>query len=122
MLLVVLYTLRLIAYNSVSGQIIIGIFVGLLHLGGMVLTVMYTGGLDGRDVVDEVSDAVHAFRHGGEPRKPKIVPITGQMVNKAADKPILKNVRDDDDEPPPRIVIDLPKPKREDSGSLPLDE
>jgi hypothetical protein len=112
LLLVVFYTLRLMLYTSAAGQIIVGIAVGLLHIVGLVLTVMYVGGLGGRDIADELSDAAHAFQHGGEPRKPKIVPITGQMPRQ----------KESDDAPPPRIVIDLPKTPGDDKGSsLPLE-
>jgi hypothetical protein len=110
-LIVILYTLRLMLYTSAAGQVIVAIFIGLLHIAGLVLTVMYSGGLGGREIADNLSEAAHAFNTGGEPRKPKIVPITGQMPKR----------RDAPDEPPPRIVIDLPKTPRDDKGSLPLE-
>ena len=126
--LVVLYTLRLMLYTSAAGQVIVAILIGLLHIAGLVLTVMYTAGLSGREIADELGDAGHAFQHGGEPRKPKIVPISGKMPkarDPARDAPREpERIAIDDepgDAPPPRIVIDLPKKPAEDKGALPLE-
>lgn len=114
LLIVLLYALRLMLYNSPAGQVMTGVFIGLLQAGGLVLTVLYVGGLQFGDVAEELKDAADEFRRGGEPAKPPIVPLTGE-------KPMPRHEPVPAAEPvspmPPRVVIDLPK---KDDGPLPL--
>jgi hypothetical protein len=103
--IILLYTLRLMLYNSPGGQVFTGVMIGLLQAGGLVLTVTYVGGLRVADVASELKDAADDFRRGGEPVKPPIVPLTGEQP-KHRDEPIVPI-------PvvpaPPRVVIELPK-------------
>jgi hypothetical protein len=108
LLIVLLYTLRLMLYNTPAAQVVLGVFIGLCQAAGLVLTVMYVGGLRPGEIAGELRDAADDIRRGGEPAKPRIVPITGE-------KPRPK----DDDAPPPRVVIDLPK--RGPDDRIPLD-
>lgn len=102
LLIVVLYALRLMLYNSPAGQVLTGVLIGMLQAGGLILTVLYVGGLRVSDVAEELRDAAADFRHGGEAaKKPIIVPLTGE-------KPVPKE--DPLPPAPPRVVIDLPKP------------
>ena len=108
LLITLFYVLRLMLYNSPAGQVFTGVFIGLCQAAGLVLTVMYVGGLRVGELRDQLSDAADDFRRGGQPVKPRIVPLTGE-------KPKAK---DEDPAPPPRIVIDLPK--RDPDDRLPL--
>ncbi|MGN6628167.1 MAG: hypothetical protein ACTHLN_16225 [Tepidisphaeraceae bacterium] len=108
-LLVLFYTLRLMLYNAPGGQVFTGIFIGLLQVAGLVLTVMYFGGLTVRELGEELTEAADEFRRGGEPAKPRIVPLTGAQP-KPRDEPI---------DVPPRVSIDLPKSP--DEPRIPLD-
>ena len=117
-LIVLFYTLRLMLYNSAAGQVFTGVFIGMLQVAGLVLTVMYAGGLSLRDLGDELSDAADEFRRG-EPAKPVIVPLTGAVpkpkANPMRDEPRINLVQP----PPPRVSIELPKDPAE--PRIPLD-
>ncbi|MDB5324473.1 MAG: hypothetical protein JWM57_42 [Phycisphaerales bacterium] len=108
--IILFYVLRLMLYNSPAGQVFSGVMIGMLQAMGLVLTVMYVGGLRPSEVASELRDATDDFRRGGEPAKPVIIPLTGEQP-KAKEEPIAP--------PPPRVVIDLPKATPD--GRLPLE-
>ena len=102
--IVLLYTLRLMLYNSPAGQVFIGVMIGLLQAGGLVLTVMYVGGLRPDEIAEALRDTADDFR-GGPPAKTPIVPLKGEQPKPAA-RPVNQSYPSAD---PPRVVIDLPK-------------
>lgn len=105
--IILLYSLRLMLYNSPAGQVFTGVMIGLLQAGGLVLTVMYVGGLRVSEVASELKDAADDFRRAGEPAKPPIVPLTGEQP-KPRDEPLAPIPVAP---APPRVVIELPKDK-----------
>ena len=104
--IILLYVLRLMFYNSPAGQVFSGVMIGLLQAGGLVLTVMYVGGLRPNEIADALRDTADDFR-GGPPAKTPIVPLKGEQPKPraAAVHPIVTPAPVD----PPRVVIDLPK-------------
>ncbi|MGC4032268.1 MAG: hypothetical protein QM754_11160 [Tepidisphaeraceae bacterium] len=103
LLIVLMYTLRLMFYNSPLGQVFCGVMIGLLQLAGLVVTVMYYGGLKATDVASELREAADDLRNSGEPEKQVIVPITPATPH------VPPAVKVPPAEEPPRVVIDLPK-------------
>ncbi len=93
------YTLRLMLYNSPAGQVFCGIMIGLLQLGGLVLTVLYVGGLSSVELREQLGEAAANFRRGDE--KPIMVPLKREQPKPRDDE--------EDEDRPPRIVIDLPR-------------
>lgn len=107
LLIIVFYTLRLMFYNSSEGQVFTGVMIGLLQIGGVILTVLYVGGLTIHEVAGEIGEAVDEFR-GARTKKTVIVPLSG-------DEPKLKY---DDPIAAPRYNVELPKKS---DGGLPLE-
>jgi len=102
--IIVLYTLRLMLYNSAGGQVFTGVMIGILQFGGMVLTVLYVGGLTVGQMSGQIGDAVEDFR--GKPKVTPIIPLSGDHPPGKYDDPIEApryNVE------PPRYNIELPK-------------
>lgn len=111
--IVLLYTLRLMLYNSTAGQVFCGIMIGLVQLGAMILTVLYVGGLTGTELTEQLTEAAVNLKRGDD--RPVIVPLTNEQPKQKYDE----SGNAPDDEPrPPRIVIDLPKKSDE---KLPLE-
>jgi len=110
------YTLHLMLYNSSAGKLFVGILIGLLQLAGLVLSVMYVGGLSAREVGREVISAAKSVRNN-EPMNDVVPAAQAHAENRAenhAEKPVEKPVQREPaayDEPAlkPRIVIELPK-------------
>lgn len=102
--IILLYALRLMLYNSPAGQVFTGVMIGLLQAGGLVLTVMYVGGLRTDDIADALRDTADDFR-GGPPAKTPIVPLKGEQPIPAR-TPVDRTSPSAD---PPRVVIDLPR-------------
>jgi hypothetical protein len=101
---------------GVSGQGFFAVFLGILHVGALVLTMAYVGGLSVRQIGFEVVQAAEDVRSGGEAKKPVIVPLTREQP-----KPKDAYVEEERGErEKPRIVIELPK-KGDDRGSIPVD-
>lgn len=100
LLIILLYTLRLMLSDNATIQVFAGVMIGLLQAAGLVLTVLYVGGLRPSELASELRDAADEFRRGGEPAKPVIVPLTGEQP-KPREEPVPP--------PPPRVVIELPK-------------
>ncbi|HEX8325734.1 MAG TPA: hypothetical protein VF595_17650 [Tepidisphaeraceae bacterium] len=121
LLIVLLYTLRLMLYTSPAGQVLTGVVIGLLQAGGLVLTVLYVGGLRVGEMADELKNAAD-FRHGGETAKSAVTPSSGEPATPRGE-PTAAVPRSEPMSPtpaaaaPPRVVIDLPK---KDDGALPL--
>jgi hypothetical protein len=123
LLITLCYTLRLMLYNSSAGQVVTGIMIGLLQVGGMLLTVLYVGGLTTRDVADQMKDAYEDFRAGGDARKPVIVPLTGEKPKPRPEEPTTPREEIAPVAPPqpqPRVMIELPK-KPDEAGKIPLE-
>jgi len=102
--IIVLYTLRLMLYNSAAGQVFTGVMIGILQIGGMVLTALYVGGLTVGQMSGEIGDAVEDFR--GKPKVTPIVPLSGDNPPGKYDDPIEAPRYNAE---PPRYNIELPK-------------
>jgi hypothetical protein len=101
--------------NDAYGQGFFAVALGVLHAGGLVLTMAYVGGVSPKAIGKEVLQAADEVRRGPDAAKPVIVPI-------GKDKPKVKDAYEEEEreqKEKPRIVIELPK--REDKGSIPVD-
>ena len=103
--IILLYTLRLMLSDSAAGQVFTGVMIGLLQAAGLVLTVMYVGGLRASDLAEELRDAAEDFR--GQPAKTPIVPLKAEQPRPGP--PVVPMPASPAAAEPPRVVIDLPK-------------
>ena len=102
--IVVLYTLRLMLYNSAEGQVFVGVMIGILQVGGLILTALYVGGLTVGQMSNEIGTAVEDFR--GKPKVTPIIPLSGDNPPGKYDDPVPAPRYDVE---PPRYNIELPK-------------
>ncbi len=113
---IILFNMLFYFLNDTYGRGFCAIMLGVLHLGALLLTMGYVGGLSVKEIGFEVAEAAKDFKAGGDVKKPVIVPLTGQQPTPRADRAASSN---NPDEPKPRIVIELPK-KDDDEPKIPL--
>jgi hypothetical protein len=118
------YTLHLMLYNSSAGKLFTAVVIGVLQLVGLVLSVMYVGGLSARDVGAQVVSAAKSVRnnepmHNSAPMPASAINTSTETSSETfsethAQKPVEQPVKRAPalaDEPTlkPRIVIELPR-------------
>jgi hypothetical protein len=87
-------------------QVFAGATTCLLQLVAIITLFLSAGGITLKQLGGDMGRAFEVIRRGEE-EKTVIVPITGEMPNKPATRPVSQPVRDDDEEPTEHR-IDLP--------------
>jgi hypothetical protein len=107
LLVILLHSLAIMLYTSPGFQVFTGAVTCLLQLVAIITLFLSVGGITIKQLGGDMARAFEVIRRGEE-EKTIIVPITGEMPNKPANRPMSARADRDEDDEPQEHKIDLP--------------